>query len=264
MPEISEEFLKSLQKSQEGLVLGLGAISEVLQKQSEYFAKQDVMNEMKEEEERKKIEEDEEKESMDSLTKAVAEAVMKQVRDLYGDKPVGVGGKTKWPLVDKYAGKDSEEKVVTPRVGEGEAQRPIQAQDMSAASTPEKKDEMEYPKKEEMHPDEHDHIEKADLAKQLLNLQKSFEDYKKEDATRIDTAVKSKLGALGYHEDKSLVSPKISNKSLGVNDSLIKSEPSKDPLEELAKLDWATLHNMHLKAIAGGEGIPEELMRKMS
>ncbi|MBI2020206.1 hypothetical protein HYS94_02185 [Candidatus Daviesbacteria bacterium] len=261
MPDINSEILdtlKSLQKSNEGTMLGLAAISEVIQKNNEYFAKQAEYDEMEEEEAKNKEEEEMEKKGMDDLTKAVSEAVMKQVRDMMANAPHQVGGKAGWPV--KGGGED-DAKTVTPRTAENEVQKPIQAQDM--ASKVEDKDKEEYPKEEDEHKDL---IEKSALAKELMELKKSFEDYKNGIDSRVEKEVTARLGKLGFHEDKSLIAPKVSAKSLGTNvDVPITKTADGDVTDEMAKLPWAVLKNMEVKIMKGDtDGVPQEILRKMS
>lgn len=269
MPEITEETLASLAKSQEGTMLGLQAVAEALQKMDARFSKaEDEDNE--EEAEKKRLEEEEaEKIEKSSLVKEIAALVVKELKagleDLGGKDEVKVSG-TKWPMSSNPPGEDQEEKK-EPRTTKGseESQKAIQA--MSKEEVIKKEDEhvpgckcekcLEKNNEEEF--DKYPEEVKS-LAKQLGVLRKENEALKKSQTDAIQKGVEVELKNHGFVKE---AKTGVSLSTLGTDGvQIIKSEEKiEDNMDSLIKLPWNVLWDLKLRNAAGNtEGLPKELI----
>lgn len=287
MPEIKEETLQYLAKSIDVLNHGVAAWVEVMEKSEEAsgklierLEKYDVEDKEKEEEEKKKAEAEkealvkaaEDKARTESITKAVIEAISKQMfqgLDVDGKtmKKVDGGDVTLpapagWPMNKRGAGED-QEKPASLKTETAEVQKPIQAMHQGiphhdeSSHTPamapvEGGAAPQYPTEEEEEKEVPNLDQMRAMQNQLLEMQKMMSDLKKSTDVAIKKGVETELKKMGIHQEISSA-PKINAipaSRLGAQENpLIKSENSGDlTLEQIQKdqevignTDWNSL-----------------------
>ena len=273
---MDEQFIADLQKGQEGNILAIAAISEVLTKMDARLQKQDEEDyeeSMKDEEDKAANEALLEKQAMEQRITA---SVVKQLMELNGDQAVSVSGKATWPMSSRSTSEDQEVKV-TPRTKTEEMQKPIQAMEKGAYQRgayqkgaypgdpndeegaeeypvemppmpPEEGVEKDYPMEEdeyENYPEEVRHMFKAfnELKKENAEMKKSLPDL-------IKSQTDARLKKMGWRTETGLAAPRaIGNpdvpivKSSGGDDS--------DLVDQLTKMSWKDLRNLQVDYEAG-------------
>lgn len=226
---------------QDGLVLALGAISEVLTKQSGVLDRLLTKMDEEAEEEDKKAEEEAVEEEKEELVKMLKAEILKELSAANATN-TGADSDEKKKTISTTPG-PAKNKALPGTQPEQKQQEVIQAADDAEDEAEDKKDEDEEDK-------EYPEVEK--LSKQIAELQKNMADM-------IQVGVNDRLRKMGWREETGLVSPR--RVAMGVNDTpvLKKGMEKEDRIAELAKLDYATLKKMEIESEAGElpEGIAQ-------
>lgn len=219
----------------EGIKLGLGAMSEVLNKQNDVLTKMIKKQEEEDEEEKEKEAKLSKEQETAALVKAVEDALEKS-------------GK----FVLKQDSKETARAITS---------KPDEQQKVIQAATPGDEDEKEKEEVVKQAPEEDENKEKEDEKEkeypEMEKLQKELDDLKKGFDSRVTEAVQTKLQKMGWREEKGLVGPKRVELGTDGVPMLKKGMDQEDRVAELAKLDYATLKKMEIEAESGD--LPPEI-----
>lgn len=269
---MSDEILNKLAKSQEGVMLGLGAVAEVLQKMDARLEKSEVVEMQKQMEMVEHVELQKAMEERDALVKDTATMVVKLLKEAGlgmptdGRTPVVVAGKDMWPM-DRRPAAEDEEEPVNVRTATEEVQKPIQAMRVQKAEDKKDKDEDEkYNKGAKEYPMEEDEEKDTPVKKmmaQFAELQKKYTALEKGIETRIQEETESRLRKMGFREERSLAPTR--SRSLGVDDVPLRKSAEATPediVDQLVKLPYKQLRELQfLREIGQTDGLPKELLQ---
>lgn len=258
---MSDEILKQLQKGQEGTMLALGAVAEVLQKMDSRLEKAESYETQTEMAQIEKAEFEKAMQERTALVKDVASAVVAMLK---GEQGMPVDGRTptavshendKWPMATRKPAED-QEKAVALRTATEEVQKPIQAMDKKDEEKEEDKDKKEYPMEE-------DEEKETPVRKALAELKKQHEDLLKSLPTLIQKEAESRLRKMGVIEERSLAPSRTH--SLGADDiQLRKSADEGDLADKLASIPTRTLRQWQFQIESGNtDGVPAEVVQAM-
>jgi len=198
------------ERTEDGMILALGALSEVLTQQNTFLKSRMEKQEKDDEEEEEKKNELQKAFERDTLVAEVIKQIKKQ---------------------------DSKEKEIVVSSKPEEQQKVIQA-----AENQDEYEEKEVEKEE----DEKD-AEKDKEYPEVEKLRKENAELKKGIDKKVNKAIEDRMRKMGWKEEKGLVAPK--RVELGAEEALIrKATDPEDKIAEMAKLDYATLKRLEIQS----------------
>ena len=273
--------IETIEKQNQGTMLALNALAEVLQKMNGRVEKSEMT-------EIEKQQMEVEKSQRNALVKEVTDQVVTALKkdfaglvELHGNDPKKVSG-TKWPMGSNPAGEDKEsndpvdtktETVQKPvlamaKTGSSYTMKVENEEDKVDAELGEEENGAEeYPMEEDKGEMKYPDNMKAYMAKMKADLTKEFE---KKMSVAVQKETESRLRKMGFREENQLTRPQmLSKNTMGLNSDaapLAKSANKKaltpdEVVDELAKLPYSKLCEMQIKMASGQtDGLPRELV----